>query len=330
MKRVRVIRFTESATTSRVTSITGITSVTTGRAVRLPLLAQFVLLLLVLVPVGAARADTVDYSQQGTFTQTTPLSVGGLTATPGTGQTLDIYAYGLGVEGGFSPIYIDESDSVRFSFDAGAATGVSFSRSDVLQVSDAPMILEGFDASGASLGTVGFHAIANLADPPADPPVNVSALFGGVPLSGFKISGNGSATGLTVWKVTFTPLPPDTTPPTITATASKSVLWPPTGLAVPVVVTGTITDNAGGSGIDLSTVCYTVVDEYGQNQPAGAITLASDGSYSFTVKLPASRLDTDLNGRTFTITVMARDMAGNAASKSVVVTVPHDQSSGKQ
>jgi hypothetical protein len=116
----------------------------------------------------------------------------------------------------------------------------------------------------------------------------------------------------------------DKVAPTITATVNKSVLWPPTGLAVPVKVTGKITDNAGGSGVDPATVCYTVVDEYGQNQPAGGITLASDGSYSFTVYLPASRRDTDRNGRTFTITVSAKDKAGNQGSKSIVVTVPHD------
>jgi hypothetical protein len=119
--------------------------------------------------------------------------------------------------------------------------------------------------------------------------------------------------------------PPDTTAPTITATANKTTLWPPTGLAVPVTVSGKITDNAGGSGVDPATVSYTVVDEYGQNQPAGAITLAADGSYSFTVNLVADRNGSDKDGRTYTITVMAKDKAGNLASKSVVVTVPHDQ-----
>jgi hypothetical protein len=96
---------------------------------------------------------------------------------------------------------------------------------------------------------------------------------------------------------------------------------------VPVKVTGTIIDNVGGSGVDLNTVNYTVVDEYGLYQPSASVTsvtLAQDGSYAFTVYLPASRLDTDLNGRTYTITVYAKDYAGNLGSKSVVVTVPHD------
>jgi hypothetical protein len=96
-----------------------------------------------------------------------------------------------------------------------------------------------------------------------------------------------------------------------------------------VKVTGTITDEAGGSGINASTVGFAVVDEYGLNQPTGPITLGMGGSYSFTVMLPAFRLDTDLNGRTFTIVVSATDKAGNVGSKSVVVTVPHDQGKAK-
>jgi hypothetical protein len=124
--------------------------------------------------------------------------------------------------------------------------------------------------------------------------------------------------------VSFTPVPPDTVPPTITATANKTTLWPPNGQLVPVRVSGKITDNVGGSGVDLNTVGYSVKDEYGQVQPSASVTLAVDGSYAFTVYLPASRLDTDLNGRTFTICVSAKDLAGNSASKSVVVTVPHD------
>jgi hypothetical protein len=117
---------------------------------------------------------------------------------------------------------------------------------------------------------------------------------------------------------------PDTIPPTITATASKTTLWPPNGQSVPVTISGAIMDNAGGSGVDLNTVNYTVKDEYGKVQPAASVTLAQDGSYAFTVKLTASRKDTDLNGRTFTITVSAKDLAGNQGSRSVVVTVPHD------
>jgi hypothetical protein len=274
----------------------------------------------------------------GAFSQTTPLTVSGLTATPGAGETLNggdsIFGhplFGLGIAGGSTyggdlSGYIDHSESVRFTFTAGAATGVTF-QADAFDVNysyggNTYLNLEGFAADGTSLGTVTFSGWDSV-----EVGIDVSGAFGGVPLSGFTISGNGTNAGIQLYKVSFTPVPSDTTAPTVTATASKSVLWPPNGRLVPVTVSGTIIDNAGGSGVDLNTVGYTVVDEYGLYQPAAAVTsvtLAANGTYSFTVNLPASRLDSDMNGRTFTICVSAKDNAGNPASKAVVVTVPHD------
>jgi hypothetical protein len=54
-------------------------------------------------------------------------------------------------------------------------------------------------------------------------------------------------------------------------------------------------------------------------------TLGAGGSYSFTVLVVASRNGGDKNGRTYTITVSARDYAGNPASAAATVLVPHDQ-----
>jgi hypothetical protein len=115
----------------------------------------------------------------------------------------------------------------------------------------------------------------------------------------------------------------DTTPPVITVSTTPKVLWPPKGKMVTVMVTGTITDT--GSGVDLTSITYSVTDEYGQAQPAGPITLGAGGSYSFTVLLQASRLGSDLDGRQYAITVQAKDNASNAASQASVVTVPHDR-----
>jgi uncharacterized protein (DUF2141 family) len=115
----------------------------------------------------------------------------------------------------------------------------------------------------------------------------------------------------------------DTTPPTITLSATPKFLWPPTGSMLPVTVTGAITDT--GSGVNQRTAAYSVKDEYGQLHPSSSITLGAGGSYSFTTLLQASRLGTDLDGRQYTVTVRASDNAGNAASTSTIVTVPHDQ-----
>ena len=93
----------------------------------------------------------------------------------------------------------------------------------------------------------------------------------------------------------------DTTPPTITATADKTILWPPNGKMVPVTVTGKITDPDS----IVSTATFRVVDEYGTVQPSGSIKLNADGTYTFTVLLQASRLGTDLDGRQYTIFIDA-------------------------
>ena len=116
--------------------------------------------------------------------------------------------------------------------------------------------------------------------------------------------------------------PLDTTPPVITLSATPKVLWPPNGKRVPVMISGTITDT--GSGVNVNSAAYAVKDEYGEVQPRGAITFVPGGAYSFIVLLQASRLGTDLDGRRYTVTVRAKDNAGNGGSRTSVVTVPHE------
>jgi hypothetical protein len=119
----------------------------------------------------------------------------------------------------------------------------------------------------------------------------------------------------------------DKTPPAITALANPTTLWPPNGKMVPVTIAGAITDTV--SGVQASTATYAVTDEYGSVQPSGKVTLGSNGSYSFTIQLQASRNGDDLDGRQYTITVSAQDNAGNTGTAATSVTVPHDQGQGK-
>ncbi len=88
----------------------------------------------------------------------------------------------------------------------------------------------------------------------------------------------------------------------------------------PVTVDGTITDAT------TVTATYRVVDEYGTytSKCRNRDPRQANGTYSFTVSLEAWRKGTDSDGRTYTITVTAKDSKGNTASKSVVVKVPHN------
>lgn len=84
-------------------------------------------------------------------------------------------------------------------------------------------------------------------------------------------------------------------------------------------ISGRITDAA--SGVRAGSTTYSVVDEYGVSQPAGAVTLKADGSYAFTLSLPATRNTKDADGHRYTITVRGSDAAGNSGSASIFVTI---------
>jgi probable HAF family extracellular repeat protein len=119
----------------------------------------------------------------------------------------------------------------------------------------------------------------------------------------------------------LTPVKPaDTTPPVVAASATPNFLWPPNGQMVKVMVSGTITD--ADSGVNLRSGQYAVVDEYAQVQPAGAFAINSNGTYRFSIQLPARRDSKDKDGRVYKIVLRAADMAGNIASSETIVVVP--------
>jgi hypothetical protein len=115
----------------------------------------------------------------------------------------------------------------------------------------------------------------------------------------------------------------DTVAPTLTVTPASAELWPPNHSMVPDAISGVASDSL--SGIDPATVSFHVVDEYGAVQPAGNVTVAPNGSYSFAAVLEASRLGSDHDGRTYQIVVTGQDRAGNSVTASTIVVVPHDQ-----
>jgi hypothetical protein len=112
--------------------------------------------------------------------------------------------------------------------------------------------------------------------------------------------------------------------PVITVSANPATLLPPNGRLIPVTVSGAITDEPGGSGINASSAAYRVMDEYGRVQPSGRVTLGTDGRYAYTVALQASREGDDRDGRRYVIVVSATDNGGNVGGASATVTVPRN------
>lgn len=110
----------------------------------------------------------------------------------------------------------------------------------------------------------------------------------------------------------------DANAPAITASASPATRTKSKS-NVSVTISGRVTDAA--SGVRPGSANFFVTDEYGVAQPSGPVVLQADGSYSFTLSLPATRNSRDADGHKYTITVRALDGAGNAGAASAVFTI---------
>ncbi len=86
---------------------------------------------------------------------------------------------------------------------------------------------------------------------------------------------------------------------------------------VTVTISGSATDGVSGIG----SASFNVIDEYGVTQPSGAVTVQANGSYSFTLSLPATRQGNDKDGHLYTIVVNATDQAGNSASATTTLRI---------
>ncbi len=119
----------------------------------------------------------------------------------------------------------------------------------------------------------------------------------------------------------------------VAATAVPSVIWPPNGRYVPVVVSGTfkefalvnskqVFENLSGPKV----ANFQVVDEYHRDEPAGPIQMIDEGhgqyGFSFTINLQAERANEYVAGRRYYVIVAANDVNG-WAGETVPVQVPH-------
>jgi hypothetical protein len=111
----------------------------------------------------------------------------------------------------------------------------------------------------------------------------------------------------------------DTTAPTCTASASPGTLWPPNNKFVPVTLSAQIDDSGSGpAGYEL--VSVTTSEGHASSEARG-FTLGTPDTAG---ELRAARFGSG-SGRVYTLTYRAADGAGNTATCSATVTVPHDQ-----
>lgn len=121
----------------------------------------------------------------------------------------------------------------------------------------------------------------------------------------------------------FTVTVKDTTPPTISSlTASPNTLWPPNHQMVPVTVAASVSDIC-----DTTPSCK--ITSVSSNEPVNGLgdgDTAPDWEITgnLTVNLRSERGGVG-NGRLYTIAVRCTDASGNSSTKTVGVTVPHDQ-----
>jgi|GEM_PF-3304095 len=111
----------------------------------------------------------------------------------------------------------------------------------------------------------------------------------------------------------------DKTPPTMTCSVSPNTLWPPNHKPAAVTASVSVSDALSGpSGFALTSVT--------SNEPpaAGDIQGFAVGTTATTGQLIATRLGSG-SGRVYTMTYQGKDVAGNTATCSAIVTVPHDQ-----
>ncbi|MFD0634580.1 hypothetical protein ACFQ9X_26595 [Catenulispora yoronensis] len=111
----------------------------------------------------------------------------------------------------------------------------------------------------------------------------------------------------------------DSAPPTVTCSVTPTTIWPPNKKLVPVTATVTVDDAfSGPAGFTLKSVTA--------NEPLDPSDVQgfTPGTASTTGALRADRLGPG-SGRIYTLTYQGTDQAGNSATCSATVTVPHNQ-----
>jgi uncharacterized lipoprotein YddW (UPF0748 family) len=115
----------------------------------------------------------------------------------------------------------------------------------------------------------------------------------------------------------------DKTAPIISLSASPSTIWPPNGKTVMVAIHGEGSESIS----DLNGVSYVVIDEYGSSLNIAPRTLSGNSAkWTERLAVEARRNGDDHDGRVYRVRAIIADRAGNTASATVEIVVPHDRS----
>jgi len=117
------------------------------------------------------------------------------------------------------------------------------------------------------------------------------------------------------------PPPVDTTPPTINVTLTPNTLWPPNHKMVQITANVTATDDQDPNPV-VKLVSVTCNDRC---DPQLDVSGATSGTDVRTFAVRAERRGQNKPGRVYKVTYSATDAAGNTATASASVTIPHDQ-----
>jgi uncharacterized lipoprotein YddW (UPF0748 family) len=114
----------------------------------------------------------------------------------------------------------------------------------------------------------------------------------------------------------------DKTAPLITLSATPSIIWPANNGSVDVSIKGNASDSVSG----LGGISYVVTDEYGAPLAIAPRSLAGTSSeWQESLALEARRDGQDRDGRLYRVVSTITDQAGNTATVSTNIVVPHDQ-----
>ncbi len=231
-----------------------------------------------------------------------------VTGSPASGSTFPI---------GTTTVALSSSDARGNTGTASFSVKVQDTVAPVLTV-PASQVLEATSAAGAAAtfaasatDAVGVVSLTSSAASGSTFPIGTTT----VTVTATDAAGNATSGSFTVTVR-------DTTAPAfLSLTPSVGTLWPPNHRMVAVRLTALAADVVGIASLKIVGVTSSEPDNgLGDGDTAGDIQVTGD----LTLNLRAERGGKG-NGRTYTITVEARDAAGNATTRTTTVSVPKSQ-----